>query len=161
MSRDLARLAVIAAVALSAAPLHAQDVPPPCRVRAVNVERANYALVPHAANGSLCVQGNTKAVRLEVRQTTITAALSGLSAVYNISYRSSVTLDEARDGIYAGSLEHVVSRLLDGYDYVIKHADAGLDIIVLARKGGQPVTAPVATQASPNRERTAQVSRTR
>jgi hypothetical protein len=44
---------------------------------------------------------------------------------------------------------------------VIKHADAGLDIIVLARKGGQPVTAPVATQASPNRERTAQVSRTR
>jgi hypothetical protein len=160
MSRDLARFAVIVAVTLGTAPLHAQDVPPPCRVRAVNVERANYAAKSDVADGSLCVQGGATGVRLEVRHTTITAALAALSTVYKISYRSSVTLDEARDGIYAASLEHVVSRLLDGYDYVIKHANAGLDIIVLAKKGGQP-PAPVAAQASPNRERTAQVSRTR
>jgi hypothetical protein len=161
MSRDLARLAVIVTATLSAAPLQAQDAPPQCRSRAINVEHANDALKADAANVSLCVQGDTKAVRLEARQTTITAALSALSTGYKVTYRTSVSLDEARDGIYAGSIEHVVSRLLDGYDYVIKHANASLDIIVFAKKGGQPVVAQVVTQVSENRERTSQVSRTR
>jgi hypothetical protein len=159
MLRELARFAVIVAATVSAASLHAQDAPPPCRSRPVNVERAHYAAKSEV--GSLCVQGSATAVRLEVRQTTITAALSALSAVYKISYRSSVTLDEDRDGIYAGSLEHVVSRLLEGYDYVIKQADVDLDIVVFAKKGGQPSAAPVVTQVNQNRERTAQVSRTR
>ena len=161
MSRDLTCLAAIVTAVLSAAPAHGQDMPPPCRVRLVNVERAHYATQSDGANGSLCVQGRATAVRLEVRQTAITAALSALAAVYKISYRSSVTLDETRDGIYAGSLEHVVSRSLDGYDYVIRRANADLDIVVLARKGGQPVVASVAPAVSPTRERTAQVSRTR
>jgi hypothetical protein len=161
MSRDLTCLAAIVTAVLSAAPVQAQDMPPLCRVRLVNVERARYATQSDGANGFLCVQGRATAVRLEVRQTAISAALSALAAVYKISYRSSVTLDETRDGIYAGSLEHVVSRLLDGYDYVIRHAHADLDIVVLARKGGQPVVASVVPAVSPTRERTAQVSRTR
>jgi hypothetical protein len=161
MPRDLTRLATIVAVVLATAPVDAQDMPPPCRVRLVNVERAHYATRSDAANGSLCVQGRATAVRLEVRHTAITAALSALSAVYKISYRSSVALDEARDGIYVGSLEHVVSHLLDGYDYVIRHGNDDLDIVVLTRKGGQPVVASVAPAVSPNRERIAQVSRTR
>jgi hypothetical protein len=142
MTRDLARFAVAAVAVLSIVPLHAQDVPPPCRQRQVNVEHANYAPKTDMANGSLSV-------------------LSALSTIYKISYRSSIMLDEARDGIYAGSIEGVLPRLLYGYDYVIKHENAALDVVVLDKKGGQPAIASAVTQANQDPERTARVSRTR
>ena len=159
MTRDLARCAVAAVAVLSIVPLHAQDVPPPCRQRQVNVEHANSAPKPDAAKSSLCVEGSATAIRLEVRHANIVAVLSALSTVYKISWRSSIMLDEARDGIYAGSIDGVISRLLNGYDYVIKHENAALDVVVLDKKGGQPV--PVATQVNQDPERTARVSRTR
>lgn len=146
----LPRLTIMIGVALSASPARADDMPPPCRLREVNVERANHAL---KSNDGLCVEGSAAAVRLEVRQQTIAAVLSALSTVYKISYRSSSTLDEARDGKYGGSLEHVISRLLDGYDYVIKHEDSHLDVLVFAKKGGQAVVAPALAEINRTVER--------
>jgi hypothetical protein len=161
MTRDLARCAVAAVAVLSIVPLHAQDVPPPCRQRQVNVEHANYAPKTDMAKGSLCVDASATTIRLEVRQAKIVAVLSALSTIYKISYRSSIMIDEARDGIYAGSIEGVIPRLLYGYDYVIKHENAALDVVVLDKKGGQPAIASDVTQVNQDPERTARVSRTR
>lgn len=142
MSRHLARFAVIVAAVLAAVPAHAQDTPS-CRPRTVNVERVKSDTTTVA----LCMDASETAVRLQVRRTTIAAALSALSAVYKISYRASVTLEETRDGIYAGSLDYVISRVLDGYDYVIKHEGRDLDVLVLGQKGGQAVAAPAVAEA--------------
>jgi hypothetical protein len=152
MLRDLTCLAVMAAAILSSAPLRAEDTAPPCRSRLVKVELAKRADVLRfdAAGGSLCMQARPAAVQLEVRRNTIAAVLAVLSTAYRISYRSAIALDEARDGIYAGSLRHVISRLLDGYDYVITQDSSNLDIIVVDRKGEQAVPAPAVIEVSEN-----------
>jgi hypothetical protein len=148
MPLDLTRLAVAAALMLGAVPASAQDVPPdvpPCHSRSVNVEHA-HALKSDTAAGLLCLQGSRKALYLEVRQATVAAVLSALSTAYKISYRSSVALTETRDGVYAGSLGQVISRLLSDYDYVIKPEKSTFDVSIFDEKGGQAVPAPIAAE---------------
>ena len=95
--------------------------------------------------GSLRVRGDMAAVRLDARRTTIADALSALNAAFNMSYRSSIALDDEINGTYAGSLRRVLSRVLDGYNYVIKQYDAKLDVIILGRRGERafPVAMPL------------------
>ena len=38
---------------------------------------------------------------------------------------------------YAGSLIHVLSRVLDGYDYVIRHGSSELDVVILEKRGSE------------------------
>jgi hypothetical protein len=97
--------------------------------------------------GSVRVRGDAAAVRLDARRTTIADALSALNAAFDISYRSAIALDEEINGTYAGSLRRVISRVLDGYNYVIKQDDAKLDVIILGRRGERAV--PVAVLVDP------------
>lgn len=161
MPRGLTGLAVAAALVLSAPSALAQEVRP-CRSRSVNVEHANYDLKSKAAAAFLCAQGNQARMHLEVRRTTITAVLSALRTAYNISYRSSIALSETRDGVYAGSLREVISRLLSSYSYVIKLENSTLDVDIFGKAGEQAVAAPIATEASNDSARPpARVSRIR
>jgi hypothetical protein len=159
MSSDLTGLAaLVAALVLSTVSAPAQDVSP-CRSRSVNVEHANNVLKSDVAGGLLCMQGSQAAVRLEVHQTTIAAVLSTLLIAYKVSYRSPIALNETRDGVYAGSLRQVISRLLDGYDYVIKRENSTFDVLIFGKTGEQAVSAPIATEVSENPVRRAAVSR--
>jgi hypothetical protein len=95
------------------------------------------------AGGSLHLQGNTAAVRLDVRQARISEVLSALGTAFNMQYRSSITLDEIVNGTYAGSLRHVILRLLDGYNYVLKQNDASLDLVIVSERGERAIAAPI------------------
>lgn len=143
-------LAIVAAAFLGAAPVGAADAAPPCHGRSVNVAHANDAVrIFDAAGGLVCLQGAPAAVQLEMHQTTIAAVLSALSANYRISYRSSIPLNETRSGTYAGSLARVVSRLLRGYNYVIKYQSEDLDVVVYdkANNSGPGVASSDTTRA--------------
>jgi hypothetical protein len=96
-----------------------------------------------ASSASLQVEGDPTAVRLEARRTSVASALAALATEYHISIRSTIVLDELRDGTYTGSLRYVIARLLDGYNYVIEenHA-AALDIFVVGRSDGKATPAP-------------------
>jgi hypothetical protein len=160
MSRDLTGLTVIAGLALSAVSASAQDVPP-CRSQSVNVEHTYHVQKSDAAVGLLCLQGSRMAVHLEVRQATVAAVLSALSTAYKISYRSSIALNETRDGVYAGSLGRVISRLLSDYDYVIKPGKSTLEVFVFDQKGERAVPAPISSEYGETPARpVARVSRT-
>jgi hypothetical protein len=161
MSRGLTGSAVIVtALVLSALSASAQDVPP-CRPRSVNVEHA-YHVRKSDAVGLLCLQGDQKTVHLEVRQATVAAVLSALSTAYKLSYRSSIALNETRDGVYAGSLVRVISRLLNDYDYVVKPKNSALDVFIFAQKREQAIPAPTAIEYGERpMRREAQVSRAR
>jgi hypothetical protein len=97
--------------------------------------------------GAIRVRGDMAAVRLDARRTTIADVLAALNAAFAISYRSSIVLDEEINGTYAGSLRRVISRVLDGYNYVIKQDDAKLDVVILDRRGERAV--PVAIPLDP------------
>ena len=92
---------------------------------------------------SLHINGDAAALRVEVRQTTIADVLSAL-APFNIRYRSSIGLDEMLDGSYAGSLEHVVARLLNGYDYATKQDSSRLEVTIIGKGGEAEMPGPIA-----------------
>jgi hypothetical protein len=159
--RGLIRLAAAAALILSAVSALAQDVPP-CRSRSVNVEHAINAPKSTAAVDFLCVQGSPTRVHLEVDQTTIMSVLSALRTVYNISYSSSIALNEICDGVYAGSLRQVISHLLSNYNYVIKLKNASLDVDIFGKIDEQAIPASIANEVRENSARpTHRVSRNR
>jgi hypothetical protein len=99
---------------------------------------------PGAEGDRLRVQGDPKAVRVDARQTTIADVLGGLATAFDIRYRSSIALNEARTGTYSGPLRQVISRVLDGYNYVIQYRDSKLNIIIVGKVGEQAAAAPQA-----------------
>ena len=115
-----------------------------------NLANSADSLKSEVTGSLLCVQGGSAAVRLEVRQTTVAATLSALFAAYQVSYRSFIQLDEERDGKYEGPLRYVISRVLEGYNYVIKQNNSNIEVIIFNKKGKQ-ATLPIVVQASKDR----------
>jgi hypothetical protein len=133
--------------------LYAQDSPdigsapppaPPSATGAPSLE---------ATGESLRVRGDAKAMRVDVRRTTIGDVLAQLAAEFDLSYRASIALNDERNGTYAGSLGQVIARLLDGYDYVIRQQGSSLDLTILEKVGAQAVVAPRPHPVSEHRAR--------
>jgi hypothetical protein len=125
-----------AGTAVQPPPLHAH-------VAHVNGDPAPRPVGAAALGASLQLTGDPTAVRLETRQTSVASALAALATTYHISIRSTIMLDELRDGTYTGSLRYVIARLLDGYDYVIEeNRAAALDVLVVGKSDGKATPAP-------------------
>ena len=92
---------------------------------------------------SLHIDGDAAALHVVVQQTTIADVLSALAG-FNVRYRSSIGLDEMRDGSYAGSLGHVVARLLNGYDYATKQNGSRLEVTIIGKGGEIGSSGPIA-----------------
>jgi hypothetical protein len=67
--------------------------------------------------------------------------LAAVAKMFNMNYRASIPLDAAADTNYSGSLEYVISHLLDGYSYVIKRDQGTTEIIVYGRRGTAAIPA--------------------
>ena len=80
----------------------------------------------------LSIEGDAAALHVVVQQTTIEDVLSALKG-FNVRYRSSIGLDELLNGTYAGSLDNVVARLLNGYNYAIKLGSSGLEVTIFGK----------------------------
>lgn len=102
----------------------------------------------HPASAELSVTGEPQTVRVEARGSSLDEILATLAVKFRMQYRANVPLDRPVSGTFAGSLPRVVSRLLDGYDRVVKWNGNDLDIVILgvaakspAPEGGQPAAA--------------------
>jgi len=71
------------------------------------------------------VAGSRAAVRITISRDTISDVLSAIAATFNVRYRTKFPLDAVADATYSGSFGQVISRLLNGYNYVIK-TDQGI-----------------------------------
>jgi hypothetical protein len=91
------------------------------------------------------VRGSPEAVRIEARDSSVAEILSALSSTFNIHYQSSANLDKRLSGIYAGPLSRVLTRILDGYNFVVKTDNGSIAVTVF----GPPNTgaAPAASSA--------------
>jgi hypothetical protein len=86
------------------------------------------------------VEGNLNALRITAGGEPLSEILSAFGARFPVEYRTSVPLDAAINGAYSGSLSQVVSRLLDGYNYVIKQDSALTEILVFGKRGEAAVS---------------------
>ncbi len=109
-----------------------------------------------SARAEVRIAGAADAIQVEARDAPLEEVLSALRANFGLRYRSGATLDRRVSGIYEGPLQRVVSRLLEGYDFVLKSEAGVVEVLVVG--GGQtgqarpsPVPAPSPVPPTPRR----------
>jgi hypothetical protein len=106
-----------------------------------------------SARADVSVEGDIRAVRLEASHAPVQEVLSALGTAFNVRYRSSVSLDRGIHGTYTGRLDRVIARVLDGYNYVLKHEKDAIEIVVVGRTG-EAVASPTPKKVSPPKDPT-------
>ena len=92
------------------------------------------AAPPTIAQAEVHVEGTVTAVHVTTDKDAIPDVLSAFETPFNLRYHTSVPLDGNVSSVYSGSLAHVISRLLGGYDYVIAHDQGTIDIVVWGKR---------------------------
>jgi hypothetical protein len=109
------------------------------------------ALIPASVQASALVS-----IRIEAKSTSVEEVLGALNHEFHLQYKSSIKLDRQITGIYQGSLEHVLAKVLDGYNFILRTGDSGIEVSVLgtvapanpAVAAGAPPTFPASLAAS-------------
>jgi hypothetical protein len=105
--------------------------------------------LPTIASAEVHVEGSPGAVSVTTSRDTISHVLSALAVTFDVQYRTAIPLDTAADATYSGSFRQVISRLLDGYNYVIKEDDSKTTEIVVLGKRGEAHSPPKAPAEKP------------
>src|SRR5262245_1567071 len=113
-------------------------------MRAALLLSAAAAIAPTPALAEMQVRGSPDAVRIEARDAPVEEILAGLSRAFGMHYQLSTTLDKRLSGTYVGSLRRVVTRILDGYNFILKTDNGSIVVTVL----GTPSAAAAAPASS-------------
>jgi hypothetical protein len=89
------------------------------------------------------VEGSPVAIHITTSQDTISDVLSAVAATFNSKYRTAIPLDATANTTYSGSFGQVISRLLDGYNYIIKKDQGTTEIVVFGKRGDVAVPSSV------------------
>jgi hypothetical protein len=86
-----------------------------------------------SARAGVRLEGSPEALRIEAVDAKLVDVLNELKAKFNLRYRANDALEGRITGSFRGSLQRVVARLLEGYDYVIAISPDGLDALILTQ----------------------------
>src|SRR5262245_55158646 len=89
------------------------------------------ALPAGSAAAEVNVTGDSKAVQIEAHDASIEDVMAALGASFGLQYRGTATLDRRITGSYRGTLQHVIRRVLDGYDFIMKTNVDDIEVTVL------------------------------
>lgn len=104
-----------------------------------------------STNAEVRVRGDAGSIQIDAAHAKIGDILSELARGFGVRYRSAINVDTVVDGTYTGSLRQVLSRLLDGYTYVITNQNSRVELVVIGKTGERPIPAPqLANPASAN-----------
>jgi hypothetical protein len=77
------------------------------------------------------VTGTAAKLQLELNDNTVDQALTELRSAFGLKCRCTISLDRRVTGLYQGNINRVLSRLLEGYNFVVKTTSSGdLELIV-------------------------------
>ena len=78
------------------------------------------------------VTGTAAKLQLELNDNTVDQALTELRSAFGVTCRCSISLDRRVTGLYQGNINRVLSRLLEGYNFVVKTSSSGnVELIVI------------------------------
>jgi len=103
---------------------------------------------PSLAFDGVKVAGTAEKLRVEVNDATVDNALAALRSAVDFKCLCPPALDRRVTGVYQGSIGRVLSRLLEGYDYVIKTSPSGIVEVFVLRTNASLQSSP-AYAASP------------
>jgi hypothetical protein len=111
--------------------------------RAAIVLGVALAMAPTSVLADVHVAGSPEAVSIDAQNTSIKEILAALGNAFDVHYQSSANLDKQLTGTYEGSLRWVVTRLLEGYNFIIRTNQGRIEVTVLGTQNGpQTVEAP-------------------
>jgi hypothetical protein len=87
------------------------------------------------------LKGTSAAVQVSTSQDKVADVLAAVCARFGLKFQTFVPLDADARRSYAGSLEEVISRLLEGYNYIIAVRDGSTEIVIFGARG-EAVTPP-------------------
>jgi len=87
-------------------------------------------------------------IQVRVENDTVGHVLEALGQNVGLHYRSAAPLNKVIGGSFSGSLEHVLSRVLAGYDFVVRYNPQGAELFVVGESGAAPIP-PAPIEASP------------
>lgn len=88
----------------------------------------------NSASAEVGVQGTVTAVQVSASEAPIAEVLSALEKDFDVRCRASISLDGTISGTYQGSLAQVLSRVLQGYDYILKKEAERLELVIVRRR---------------------------
>jgi len=112
---------------------------------------AALAIAPTSALAEVQVRGSSEAVTIEAHDTSVEEVLAVLSHTFEMDYQSSVDLDKRLYGTYIGPLSRVVTRILQGYNFVLKTDSGSIVVTVVgtpSAHAANPITSNVAAANS-------------
>jgi hypothetical protein len=89
--------------------------------------------MPAQSSAKIEIEGQSDALRLTAEDASIDEVLAALSAKCNLTYSSEPELDRIVVGSYSGTLQQVVGRILEGYDYVVNVSVERIELKILSR----------------------------
>jgi hypothetical protein len=101
------------------------------------------AISPTPGLAETRVSGSPEAVTIKARDASVEEVLAALSSTFDMDYHSSIDLDKRLNGTYVGPLSRVVTRILEGYSFVLKTDNASIFVTVV----GTPT--PLAANQAP------------
>jgi hypothetical protein len=87
------------------------------------------------ARAEVHIEGDQNALHITTDRDPIGDVLSAFAMTFHVQYRTAIPLDTTANVNYAGSFAQVISRLLDGYNYVIKREEGAIEIVVFGVRG--------------------------
>jgi len=118
------------------------------------------AFLATQADAEVLVDGDRDEMRVRVQNDNVGHVLEALSQNVSLHYRSARPLNKVIGGRFSGSLEQVLSRVLAGYDFVVRYNLQGVEIFVVRESGaaGAPPSS-IEASAQPQTASTAQAPR--
>jgi hypothetical protein len=81
-------------------------------------------------------------MQVRVENDTVAHVLEALGQNVSLHYRSAAPLDKVIGGSFSGSLEQVLSRVLGGYDFVVRYNIQGIELLVVGKSAATPIPPP-------------------
>ncbi len=94
------------------------------------------------ADAEVVIDGGRDEMQVRVENDTVGHVLEALGRNGNLHNRSATPLNKVIDGSFSGSLGQVLFRILDGYDFVIRHDPEGVEVFVFGESGTTPIPLP-------------------
>jgi len=114
---------------------------------------ALLAAAPTAAIAAAQITGSPQEVSIKAQNSSIEEILSALSREFHIQYHSTANLEKHLTGTYQGSLQRVLTRILEGHNFIVKASNGQIDVTVFGTQGvpGKAVAAatPAASKPAP------------
>jgi hypothetical protein len=85
------------------------------------------------------VEDDRDQVQVSVDHDTVDQVLQALGQKGKLQYRSAAPLRKIIGGRFSGSLEQVLSRILVGFDFVVRYDPQGVEIFVYGESGATSI----------------------